>query len=96
VEEVDQVLPGPKSGRDISRGVCAGAGVDAACGRKAAGGLRELRRAGVLGELGLEAVPDAGTVGDWLRRQGLAGAEAIQQVSPTPGRGLFAVGKRRK
>jgi len=31
--------------------------------------------------LGLEAVPDAGTVGDWLRRQGKAGAEAIQQVS---------------
>jgi hypothetical protein len=44
--------------------------------------LRELRaEQGVLGALGLEAVPDAGTVGDWLRRQGLAGAEAIQQVN---------------
>jgi hypothetical protein len=44
--------------------------------------LRELRaEQEVLGRLGLEAVPDAGTVGDGLRRQGLAGAEAIQQVS---------------
>jgi hypothetical protein len=44
--------------------------------------LRELRaEREVLERLGLEAVPDAGTVGDWLRRQGLAGAEAIQQVS---------------
>ena len=36
--------------------------------------LRELRaEQEVLGALGLEAVPDAGTVGDWLRRQGRAG-----------------------
>jgi hypothetical protein len=43
--------------------------------------LRELRaEQEVLGALGLEAVPDAGTVGDW-RRQGRAGAEAIQQIS---------------
>ena len=35
----------------------------------------------MLEEFGLEAVPDAGTVGDWLRRQGRTAAEAIQQVS---------------
>jgi Transposase DDE domain group 1 len=34
-----------------------------------------------LERLGLEAVPDAGTVGDWLRRQGEAGAKAVQRVS---------------
>jgi hypothetical protein len=44
--------------------------------------LRELRaEQEVLEEFGLEAVPDAGTVGDWLRRQGRTAAEAIQQVS---------------
>jgi len=47
--------------------------------------LENLRELGaeqeVLGELGLAAVPDAGTVGDWLRRKGLPGAEAIRQVS---------------
>jgi hypothetical protein len=44
--------------------------------------LRELRgEREVLERLGLEAVPDAGTVGDWLRRQGMGGAEAIQQVN---------------
>ena len=44
--------------------------------------LRELRAEHeVLGALGLEAVPDAGTVGDWLRRQGEKGAEAIQAIS---------------
>jgi hypothetical protein len=42
--------------------------------------LRELRAEyQVLGALG--AVPDAGTVGDWLRRQGRAGAEAIRKIS---------------
>jgi hypothetical protein len=45
-------------------------------------GLWELRaEQDVLEEFGLEAVPDAGTVGDWLRRQARTGAEAIQQVS---------------
>jgi hypothetical protein len=44
--------------------------------------LRELRAEHeVLGALGLKAVPDAGTVGDWLRRQGRVGAEAIQRIS---------------
>ena len=35
----------------------------------------------VLEALGLEAVPDAGTVGDWLRRQGKKGAAALEQIS---------------
>ncbi len=44
--------------------------------------MRELRaEREVLERLGLEAVPDAGTVGDWLRRQGVAGAEALEGVS---------------
>jgi hypothetical protein len=44
--------------------------------------LRELRAEHeVLGALGLEAVPNAGRVGDWLRRQGRAGAEAIPAIS---------------
>ena len=82
-EKLDRVLEGPKSGR----GYRARAFVQALVWMLQAGGrrledLRELRaEEEVLRKLGLEAVPDAGTVGDWLRRQGLAGAEAIQQVS---------------
>ena len=82
-EEVDRVLEGPKSGR----GYRPREFVQALVWMLHAGGrrLEDLRELGaeqeVLGELGLEAVPDAGTVGDWLRRQGQAGAEAIQQVS---------------
>jgi hypothetical protein len=82
-EEVDRALEGPKSGRGYKPGEF----VQALVWMLHAGGrrledLREFRaEQEVLGVLGLEAVPDAGTVGDWLRRQGLAGAEAIQQVS---------------
>jgi hypothetical protein len=82
-EEVDRVLEGPKSGR----GYQAHEFVQGLVWMLHAGGrrledLRELRAEHeVLGALGLEAVPDAGTVGDWLRRQGRAGAEAIQQIS---------------
>ena len=44
--------------------------------------LRELRaEQEVLKELGLRAVPDAGTVGDWLRRQGEAGVAGLEQVN---------------
>jgi hypothetical protein len=44
--------------------------------------LRELRaEQEVLKALGLEAVPDGGTVGDWLRRQGEAGAQALKAIS---------------
>jgi len=82
-EEVDRALEGPKSGRGYQPHEF----VQALVWMLHAGGrrledLRELRaEQEVLGALGLEAVPDAGTVGDWLRRQGRAGAEAIQQIS---------------
>jgi Transposase DDE domain group 1 len=82
-KEVDRVLPGPKSGRGYQPREF----VQALVWMLHAGGTRleDLRELGaeqeVLEQLGLEAVPDAGTVGDWLRRQGWAGAEAVQQVS---------------
>jgi hypothetical protein len=44
--------------------------------------LRELRaEQEVLKELGLRAVPDAGTVGDWLRRQGEGGVAGLEEVN---------------
>jgi hypothetical protein len=82
-EKIDGALEGPKSGRGYKPREF----VQALVWMLHAGGrrledLRELRaEQEVLGRLGLEAVPDAGTVGDWLRRQGLRGAEALQQVS---------------
>ena len=82
-EEVDRVLEGPKSGR----GYRPGEFVQALVWMLHGGGrrLEDLRELGaeqeVLGELGLEAVPDAGTVGDWLRRQGKRGVEGIDRVS---------------
>jgi len=82
-EEVEGALEGPKSGRGYKPREF----VQALVWMLHAGGrrledLRELRaEQEVLRELGLEAVPDAGTVGDWLRRQGRGGAEAMQQVS---------------
>jgi hypothetical protein len=82
-EEVDRALEGPKSGRGYQphEFVRALVWMLHAGGRRLED-LRELRaEQEVLGVLGLEVVPDAGTVGDWLRRQGWAGAEAIQQVS---------------
>lgn len=89
-KQVDGVLAGPKSGR----GYAPHAFVQGLIWMLHAGGrrledLRELRaEQEVLGALGLEALPDAGTVGDWLRRQGEKGAAAIQQISRqllTPG-----------
>jgi hypothetical protein len=74
-EEVDRVLAGPKSGR----GYAPHEFVQALVWMLHAGGrrledLRELRaEQEVLGALGLEAVPEAGTVGDWRRRQGAGG-----------------------
>jgi hypothetical protein len=82
-EQVDGALAGPKSGR----GYAPHAFVQGLIWMLHAGGrrledLRELRsEQEVLGALGLEALPDAGTVGDWLRRQGEKGAAAIQQIS---------------
>jgi len=44
--------------------------------------LRELRaEQEVLKKLGLGAVPDAGTVGDWLRRQGQQGVAGLERVN---------------
>jgi hypothetical protein len=44
--------------------------------------LRELRaEQEVLEELGLRAEPDAGTVWDWLRRQGERGVEGLERVN---------------
>jgi Transposase DDE domain group 1 len=82
-EQVDGALAGPKSGR----GYAPHAFVQGLVWMLHAGGrrledLRELRaEQAVLGALGLEALPDAGTVGDWLRRQGEKGAAAIAQIS---------------
>ena len=82
-EDVDGALEGPKSGR----GYRAHEFVQGLVWMLHAGGrrledLRELRAEHeVLGALGLAAVPDAVPVGDWLRRQGKKGAEAIQAIS---------------
>ena len=82
-EKVDGVLEGPKSGRGYQPHEF----VQPLVWMLHAGGrrledLRELRaEREVLERLGLEVVPDAGTVGDWLRRQGVAGAKVIKQVS---------------
>ena len=82
-EEVDGALEGPKSGRGYAPHVF----VQGLVWMLHAGGrrledLRELRaEQEVLKALGLEAVPDGGTGGDWLRRQGEWGAKALQAVS---------------
>lgn len=82
-ERVDQAMAGPRSGRGYRPSEL----VQALVWMLHAGGrrledLRELRaEQEVLEPLGLRAVPDAGTVGDWLRRQGQAGVAAIQAVS---------------
>ena len=82
-ERVDELIEGPKSGRGYSPSEF----VQPLVWMLHGGGrrledLRELREEQeTLQELGLRAVPDAGTVGDWLRRQGQAGVAAIQAVS---------------
>ena len=93
-EEVDRALEGAKSGR----GYRPREFVQARVWMLHGGGrrLEDLRELGaereVLGELGLEAVPDAGTVGDGLRRQGQAGAAAMPAGQSTP----VGNGSRRK
>jgi hypothetical protein len=82
-EEVDGALEGPKSGR----GYRPREFVQALVWMLHGGGrrLEDLRELGaeqeVLKELGLKAVPDAGTVGDWLRRQGKRGVKGIDRVN---------------
>jgi len=81
--EVDRGFEGPKSGR----GYEARDFVRPLVWMLQAGGrrledLRELRaEPEVLKELGLKTVPDAGTVGDWLRRHGEGGVKGIDAVS---------------
>ena len=82
-KEVDRVLKGPKSGRGYQpHEFVQGLVWMLHAGGRRLEDLRELRaEQEVLEAMGLEAVPDAGTVGDWLRRQGQAGAEAMQAMS---------------
>ena len=82
-QEVDGALEGPKSGRGYRPQVF----VQGLIWMLHAGGrrledLRELRaEQEVLGALGLGAVADAGTGGDWLRRHGEKGAAALEPIS---------------
>jgi len=82
-KRVDEHLEGPGSGRGYrpSEFVQPLVWMLHAGGRRLED-LRELRaEQEVLQELGLRAVPDAGTVGDWLRRQGEGGVEGIERVN---------------
>jgi len=82
-QRVDQQLAGPGSGRGHRprRFVQPLVWMLHAGGRRLED-LRELRaEQGVLKDLGLRAVPDAGTVGDWLRRQGERGVEGLERVN---------------
>ncbi len=88
-EQVDWALAGAKSGRGYAPHVF----VQGLIWMLHAGGrrledLRALRgEQEVLEALGLQALPDAGTVGDWPRRQGekaAAALEAIRQKLITP------------
>jgi len=82
-KRVDEHLAGPGSGR----GYRASEFVQPLVWMLHAGGrrledLRELRaEQEVLANLGLRAVPDAGTVGDWLRRQGERGVAGLERVN---------------
>lgn len=82
-EEIDRAMEGPKSGRGYqpSEFVQPVVWMLHAGGRRLED-LRELRaEQEVLRELGLREVPDAGTVGDWLRKQGQKGVEGINTVN---------------
>ncbi len=81
--EVDEQLEGPSSGRGYrpSQFVQSLVWMLHAGGRRLED-LRELRaEQEVLENLGLGAVPDAGTVGDWLRRQGERGVAGLERVN---------------
>jgi hypothetical protein len=82
-KRVDEHLKGPDSGRGYgpSEFVQPLVWMLHAGGRRLED-LRELRaEREVLEELGLSAVPDAGTVGDWLRRQGEEGVAGLERVN---------------
>jgi len=80
---VEELFPQPGSGR----GYQASAYVKPLVWMLQAGGrrledLRELRgEQAVLGRLGLEELPSADAVGDWLRRMGKQGVEALRPVN---------------
>jgi hypothetical protein len=82
-EEIDGVMEGPQS----ARGYQPSEFVKPLVWMLHAGGrrledLRDLRaEQEVLRELGLREVPDAGTVGDWLRKHGQRGVEGIEAVN---------------
>jgi len=83
-ESVDEEFAGPGSGR----GYKASEFVRPLVWMLTAGGrsledVRELRaEQGVLSKLGLERVPDAGTIGNWLRRQGTkGGTQAAERIN---------------
>jgi len=82
-KQVDEHLQGPGSGRGYRPSEL----VQPLVWMLHAGGrrledLRELRaEQAVLEELGLRAVPDAGTVADWLRRQGQDGVAGMERVN---------------
>jgi hypothetical protein len=82
-KRVDEHLEGPGSGRGYrpSEMVQPLVWMLHAGGRRLED-LRELRaEQEVLANLGLGAVPDAGTVGDWLRRQGEEGVAGLERVN---------------
>jgi len=82
-QRVDEYLAGPGSGRGYrpSQFVQPLVWMLHAGGRRLED-LRELRaEQEVLENLGLGAVPDAGTVGDWLRRQGEGGVAGLERVN---------------
>jgi len=82
-QRVDEQLAGPGSGRGYrpSEFVQPLVWMLHAGGRRLED-LRELRaEQEVLEKLGLRAVPDAGTVGDWLRRQGERGVAGLERVN---------------
>jgi hypothetical protein len=82
-QRVDKELTGPGSGRGYrpSQFVQPLVWMLHAGGRRLED-LRELRaEQEVLENLGLRAVPDAGTVGDWLRRQSAAGVAGMERVN---------------
>jgi hypothetical protein len=82
-KRVDEQLAGPGSGRGYrpSQFVQPLVWMLHAGGRRLED-LRELRaEQEVLENLGLRAVPDAGTGGDWLRRQGEGGVAGLERVN---------------
>ena len=80
---VDEQLAGPGSGRGFRPSeFVQPLGWMLHAGGRGLEDLRELRaEQEVLAKLGLRAVPDAGTVGDWLRRQGEGGVAGLERVN---------------